>query len=328
MKSTYVAIIAVVIIAIAGVGVYFAFFNNNGGETYPVDEIVREDLKVGDYIEIEMDAGMLANYSPTDMTRDDVLNSLIYYVGEWAGQKSVTYDGKLFMCDLYEYEFGGITTEYLVHPETKVVYGYDIAGDDILMGSRLKSTNVDITKNVDELTIEKSSYIEMSTHTNFVQFGVAMQMSGTTITTVTNVNGDLYDCSIVTELQANADVRLEIESVYLDNVKIVGIDEPMDKDMFLAFISKDKFIAQMEEQGAVLKSKSKAVEAEEIEGYGKRKVTYEIFDVTAGEDMSTLTLGYGEKGVLYNISQVESGTNSAQSAVVKLKGSNLVSVPN
>jgi len=44
--------------------------------------------------------------------------------------------------------------------------------------------------------------------------------------------------------------------------------------------------------------------------------------------MSTLTLGYGEKGVLYNISQVESGTNSAQSAVVKLKGSNLVSVPN
>lgn len=326
MKSTYMAIIAVVIIAVAAVGVYFAFFNN---ENYPVDEIVREDLREGDYIEIGLEAAMQANNNTTGVEKETVLSNLTNYYGELTGQHSVTYKGVLIMCDLYEYKFGESTTEFLVHPETRVVYGYNSVTSNLTMEYRLEDTNIDITKNASELTIEKSSYIKLSNSVRVAEGEMVVEFSGSTITTVTNESEGLYDCTAVSEFYANTDIRLEIESVYLDTIKLKDIDEPIKKELFLAFISEDKLIAQLEEEEISLEPKSKkTTEIEDVEGYGKRKVTYEVFDATKDEQTATLTLGYGEKGVNYNLSMVYSSDGNSLSCVVKLKTSNLISVPN
>lgn len=326
MKSTYMAIIAVVIIAVAAVGVYFAFFNN---ENYPVDEIVREDLREGDYIEIGLEAAMQANNNTTGVEKETVLSNLTNYYGELTGQHSVTYKGVLIMCDLYEYKFGESTTEFLVHPETRVVYGYNSVTSNLTMEYRLEDTNIDITKNASELTIEKSSYIKLSNSVRVAEGEIVVEFSGSTITTVTNESEGLYDCTAVSEFYANTDIRLEIESVYLDTIKLKDIDEPIKKELFLAFISEDKLIAQLEEEEISLEPKSKkTTEIEDVEGYGKRKVTYEVFDATKDEQTATLTLGYGEKGVNYNLSMVYSSDGNSLSCVVKLKTSNLISVPN
>ncbi|MBR4686658.1 hypothetical protein PED39_05135 [Methanomassiliicoccales archaeon LGM-RCC1] len=327
MKSTYMAIIAVVIIAVAAVGVYFAFFNN-GSENYPVDEIVREDLREGDYIEIGFEAAILANNNITGVEKETVLSNLTNYYGELTGQHSVTYKGVLIMCDLYEYKSGEFTTEYLVHPETRVVYGYNSVTPNLTMEYRLEDTNIDITKNASELTIEKSSYIKLSNSVRVAEGEIVVEFSGSTITTVTNESEGLYDCTAVSELYANADIRLEIEFVDLDTIKLKDIDEPIKKELFLAFISEDKLIAQLEEEEISLEPKSKTTEIEDVEGYGKRKVTYEVFDATKDEQTATLTLGYGEKGVNYNLSMVYSSDGNSLSFVVKLKTSNLISVPN
>lgn len=326
MKSTYMAIIAVVIIAVAAVGVYFAFFNN---ENYPVDEIVREDLREGDYIEIGLEAAMQANNNITGVEKETVLSNLTNYYGELTGQHSVTYKGVVIMCDLYEYKFGESTTEFLVHPETRVVYGYNSVTSNLTMEYRLEDTNIDITKNASELTIEKSSYIKLSNSVRVAEGEMVVEFSGSTITTVTNESEGLYDCTAVSEFYANTDIRLEIESVYLDTIKLKDIDEPIKKELFLAFISEDKLIAQLEEEEVSLEPKSKkTTEIEDVEGYGKRKVTYEVFDATKDEQTATLTLGYGEKGVNYNLSMVYSSDGNSLSCVVKLKTSNLISVPN
>lgn len=326
MKSTYMAIIAVVIIAVAAVGVYFAFFNN---ENYPVDEIVREDLREGDYIEIGLEAAMQANNNTTGVEKETVLSNLTNYYGELTGQHSVTYKGVVIMCDLYEYKSGEFTTEYLVHPETRVVYGYNSVTSNLTMEYRLEDTNIDITKNASELTIEKSSYIKLSNSVRVAEGEMVVEFSGSTITTVTNESEGLYDCTAVSEFYANTDIRLEIESVYLDTIKLKDIDEPIKKELFLAFISEDKLIAQLEEEEISLEPKSKkTTEIEDVEGYGKRKVTYEVFDATKDEQTATLTLGYGEKGVNYNLSMVYSSDGNSLSCVVKLKTSNLISVPN
>ena len=328
MKSTYVAIIAVVIIAIAAVGVYFAFFNNGGSENYAVDEIVREDLREGDYVSIDMSGASLTNRSLSGAEASEVVESLTYYDGEKTGMRSITYKDDFFMADVYEFSFGEYTSEYYVHPQTGIVYGQDTYLTGMTLEYRLRDTNIDISQSAEDLTVEKGSYIEMKTVMKTAWGPIDLEFSGNTITLVTAVNDGLYDCSIITDLIANSTPKLEVERVYLDTVKIVGIDEPIEKTAFLAFISKDDFIAYVESQGATLEPKSKTVSVEEIDGYGKRKVSTEVFKMTVDSDNGELTLIYGEKGVLYRATILQQSENLAETSIIELKGSNLVSVPN
>jgi len=124
MNSKVIAVIAVVIIAVAAVGVYF--LTNPGNQPAPQSNVyvLKDNVVAGDNISLDIDINSTNVTNGTGIDPEIILAGL--YRSEELGQKigtqEITYDGRTLTLDVYEYDgLGLVTSKYYVDPETDVL---------------------------------------------------------------------------------------------------------------------------------------------------------------------------------------------------------------
>jgi len=336
MKTSVIAIIVVAIIAIAAVGVYFAFFNNQE-KPLPVDEIVRDNVVVGDNIELEMDAIMTGSSVVTDVEASYMFFNLYYYVGEKTGTETIRYEGASITCDVYEYVdeyMDGTVMKYYVSPTSGVVFiSETIVGGELATKTVLGETNVDLTltEEEQEITIDTSIKYEGTMIGSFNGLAT-MTLTGETLYTVKNLytveteegTETHIDIQVDSNMVGNVDADLEVIAVDGDEITIEGADEPLETDEFFSLISYSKYIKVLEDEYDVTYGDRTVSKMATI--YGEREVTTQ--HITVASENTELIFQFGNADVLYSVKAITSNGDSVSTTEYSVLESSLISVKN
>ena len=336
MKTSVIAIIVVAIIAIAAVGVYFAFFNNQE-KALPVDEIVRDNVIVGDDIELEMDAIITSSSVVEDVEASYMFYTLYYYAGEKIGTESIRYQGASITCDVYEYvnEFmGDSVMRYYVSPTSGVVFISETAmGGKLATRTVLGETNVDLTLTEEEqvVTIDTSIKYE-GTMVGYFDGLVQMTLTGESLYTVKNLytveteegTETHIDVQVDSNMVGNVDADLEVIAVDEDEVTIEGADEPMEIDQFLSMISYSRYIKVLEDEYDVTYGERTVSKMATI--FGEREVTTQ--HITVPSENTELIFQFGNADVLYSLKCITTSGDNVTTTEYSVLGSSLISVKN
>lgn len=318
MKPAYIAIIAVAVIAIAGVGIYFALSNGSNDDKLDIDKL-KDDIVVGDYIAFDMSVDSHSE-SESEATAYNLLTSTIYYDygGEKAGTETITYKGKSVECDVYEYTLLG-TSKYWVDPATMIIYK-SVADIGTHTESILEDTNLDLSLTLEEQELVKGSFIsfKFSMKTNIT--GVAIELAGTRSFTVTSiVDEETVICKSVNDLSGNVDMKETVVAVNGDELTLDASEEKVTKDQFRTLVSFDYFKKYLQTMGTVVEGEKKPMGVKDV-ATGKRNITEQDLELDDEGSKTSYTFQYGDKGVLYSIKYGQNTTG----VVIIIKNSSLI----
>ncbi len=318
MKPAYIAIIAVAIIAIAGVGVYFALSNGSGDDKLDIDKR-KGDIVVGDYIAFNMSANSQSE-SESEASAYGLLTSTIYYDygGEKTGTDTITYKGKSVECDIYEVTLLGTRT-YWVDPATMIIYKSE-ADIGTQTSSILEDTNLDLSLTLEEQELVKGSFISFKFSMKANITGVAIDLAGTRSFTVTSiVDEETVNCKYASDLSGKVDMKQTVVAIDGDELTLDSSEEKVTKDQFRAFVSFDNFKKYLQTMGTVVEGQKKPMGVMDV-ATGKRNITEQNLELDDGESKTSYTFQYGDKGILYSIKYGEDTSGT----VIIIKGSSLI----
>ncbi|MBR4686443.1 MAG: hypothetical protein IKP04_07980 [Candidatus Methanomethylophilaceae archaeon] len=303
MKSSYIAIILVAIIAVAGVGAYFLL--NNSGDS------IRTDLKVGDYIEVEISSHGKNTEVNDDYEVASFLANFLYVTTEGfekTGTETIEYKGQNVVCDVYKQtsaEFG----EFAMYIEPISGVKYKETFDKTIMGTgsvELLDTNLDLTKTLDEQVVTNGSFTKTKS---------TLGSNFETTITVSNLDGDLCTITIVQDENMDMTEKIVIKSIDGEKIKTESGME-FTKTQFLSFVSYEyeKKVLEKEHKVAYGEKYSETIDT----AFGKKKVTVQEGTYQDhGFDKVTMTFYFDSNNVLYK-------TTQGDTQEMTLKGTSLI----
>jgi hypothetical protein len=310
MKSSYIALIVVVVLILVGMGAYFAYSAEN-----PDD--VRTDLKVGDSTTVEIYySGEVTKTHEADIT--DILDSYLYAnpasEGEITGTDTVEYKGTMVACDLYEAVVNGFQYKAWVEPVSGIVYLWEMLDEDTPIIQQLLDTNFDLTKTIEEQTVADGS---------FIKYHIDDIIGATDRTyTVSEITED--SCKITSTYSVDVDEENEYTIAAIDGDTLTMTDgSTMKKNDFIALVSHFAYEKYLKDSG--LKPVYGEKQTEEIEtAFGLKEVTVQDVVCTneSGEEY-TITMYYDDKGIIYKLEERSEGFPVITS---DLKASTLIEV--
>lgn len=289
-----IVIVAIVVIACVGVGVFFATKNNDSG--IAADKI-KENIVVGDYETFDQIYTM--KYLDPDMTSLGSFALGAYTDnGSPDDEKKITYKGVEYECLGMKGTIGNATIiDYVVSSS-----GF-ILEKDVIYPNGAKNVWILVDTTMD-VKLEQSSQLDKINDGAYYDYAIK------------DAQGN-----IVNEIRKTLDhytkgdeiVRVLVEDTTVTTVthKVAQIDGDaitmedgivMSKLEFLSDLSISDWVKYKENDGNTVKSVSKVKEDGYETAFGKRNVTIETFDVTDNETMkvSSWTIVYGENGVVYS----------------------------
>lgn len=316
MKTSYIAVIAVVVVAIVGVGVYFAFFNNGGGNDALDVDVVKNTVVVGDYVEYEAIAsGKSSSEGEID---DEEFIATVFSLPDGVtvvGTESITYKGQTIVCEKYSYELFGSA---LYWAKDGAVYKAETTLGEMKIVSALVDTSLDLT--TPEQEIGKDSFIKISMTVSANVMMVKIDLISTTTTTITGFDSasELYKTKVDVDITGSGDTKLTVTAVSGDEITIDGADEPITKEQFYSLLDIEKYKEYIKKQGTV-------VEGQKIDKgtvktcTGDRKVTEQQFKITSDEQSQSINVRYGDKGAIYSFETIQEN----MTATLTLKGTSM-----
>ena len=294
MKSSYIALIVVVVLILVGMGAYFAYSAEN-----PDD--VRTDLKVGDSTTVEIYySGEVTKTHEADIT--DILDSYLYAnpasEGEITGTDTVEYKGTMVACDLYEAVVNGFQYKAWVEPVSGIVYLWEMLDEDTPIIQQLLDTNFDLTKTIEEQTVADGS---------FIKYHIDDIIGATDRTyTVSEITED--SCKITSTYSVDVDEENEYTIAAIDGDTLTMTNgSTMKKNDFIALVSHFAYEKYLKDSG--LKPVYGEKQTEEIEtAFGLKEVTVQDVVCTneSGEEY-TITMYYDDKGIIYKLEERSEG---------------------
>jgi hypothetical protein len=319
MKPAYIAIIAVAVIAIAGVGIYFAISNGSSDDKLDIDKL-KDDIVVGDNIALEMSVSV-NNEREIEMSAYDMLTNSIYYAldgGEKVGTETLTFKGKAVECDIYEFTILG-NNKYWVDPTTMIIYK-NVSEVGSSISSVLADTNLDTSLTLEEQELVKGSFVSFNFSLDTTVTGVKIDLAGIRSFTVTSiVDEETVNVKSANDLSGKADVKETVVAINGDELTLDASEEKVTKDQFRSFVSFDYFKKYLKTMGTVVEGEKKPMGVMDV-ATGKRNITEQDLELDNGDSKTTYTFQYGDKGVLYSIKYGENTTG----VVIIIKNSSLI----
>ena len=303
MKSSYIAIIIVAIIAVAGVGAYFLLSNSG-------DDNIRTDLKVGDYVEVEMSIHYSEPTVYEDLPVTEFLTGYLYRdtsMFEKTGTETIKFKGQDVVCDVYTYSYeAGNDSSMWVDQTSGVCYKMTVTSPLATGSIELTDTNLDVKKTIDEQVVVNGSFVKAK--------NTIMRDSEQTAT-VSDCDGETCTVTNVVKADLTKTEKFVIKSIDGDKIMTeTGIE--LTKDTFLAFVSYEyaKKVLEKEHKVAYGEKYSETIDT----AFGKKKVTVQEGTYQDhGFDKVTMTFYFDSNNVLYK-------TTQGDTQEMTLKGTSLI----
>ena len=303
MKSSYIAIIIVAIIAVAGVGAYFLLSNSG-------DDNIRTDLKVGDYVEVEMSIHDSEQTVDEDLPVTEFLTGYLYRdtsMFEKTGTETIKFKGQDVVCDVYTYSYeAGNDSSMWVDQTSGVCYKMTVTSPLETGSIELTDTNLDVKKTIDEQVVVNGSFVKAK--------NTIMRDSEQTAT-VSDCDGETCTVTNVVKTDSTKTEKFVIKSIDGDKIMTeTGIE--LTKDTFLAFVSYEyaKKVLEKEHKVAYGEKYSETIDT----AFGKKKVTVQEGTYQDhGFDKVTMTFYFDSNNVLYK-------TTQGDTQEMTLKGTSLI----
>ena len=303
MKSSYIAVIIVAIIAVAGVGAYFLLSNSG-------DDNIRTDLKVGDYIEVEMS---IHDSEPTvyeDVPVTEFLTGYLYRdtsMFDKTSTETIKFKGQDVVCDVYTYSYeAGNDSSMWVDQTSGVCYKMTVTSPLETGSIELTDTNLDVKKTIDEQVVVNGSFVKAKN--TFIR-------DSEQTATVSDCHGETCTVTNVVKTDSTTTEKFVIKSIDGDKVTTeTGIE--FTKDTFLAFVSYEyaKKVLEKEHKVAYGEKYSETIDT----AFGKKKVTVQEGTYQDhGFDKVTMTFYFDSNNVLYK-------TTQGDTQEMTLKGTSLI----
>ena len=303
MKSSYIAIIIVAIIAVAGVGAYFLLSNSG-------DDNIRTDLKVGDYVEVEMS---IHDSEPTvyeDLPVTEFLTGYLYRdtsMFEKTGTETIKFKGQDVVCDVYTYSYEAGNDSFMWVDQTSGVCYKMTVTTPLETGSiELTDTNLDVKKTIDEQVVVNGSFVKAKN--TFIR-------DSEQTATVSDCDGETCTVTNVVKIDSTKTEKFVIKSIDGDKIMTeTGIE--LTKDTFLAYVSYEyaKKVLEKEHKVAYGEKYSETIDT----AFGKKKVTVQEGTYQDhGFDKVTMTFYFDSNNVLYKATQ-------GDTQEMTLKGTSLI----
>ena len=302
MKSSYIAIIIVAIIAVAGVAAYFLLSNSG-------DDNIRTDLKVGDYVEVEIS---INDSEPTvfeDLPVTEFLTGYLYRdtsMFEKTSTETIKFKGQDVVCDVYTYSEAGNGSSMWVDQTSGVCYKMTVTSPLATGSIELTDTNLDVKKTIDEQVVVNGSFVKAK--------NTIIRDSEQTAT-VSDCDGETCTVTNVVKTDSTRTEKFVIKSIDGDKIMTeTGIE--FTKDTFLAFVSYEyaKKVLEKEHKVAYGEKYSETIDT----AFGKKKVTVQEGTYQDhGFDKVTMTFYFDSNNVLYK-------TTQGDTQEMTLKGTSLI----
>lgn len=317
MKTSYIAVIAIVIVAVAGVGVYFAFFNNGGSDGLDVD-VVKDTVVAGDYVEYDMSVSGVTTLE-NETSAENFIN-MVYALPEGAtlaGTEKYTYKGLTIDCEKYTYE--DMLGSYTYLAKYNAVYKITSDLDGFLTTATLEDTSLDLS--TPEQEVSKGSFIKMKSSSVVPMMGTKVQLDTITTNTITDYDSeyDIYSTKIEMKISGTGVLKLKVTSVSGDNLIIEGMEAPIPKSTFYSILDVEKFKEYASSMGKI--SEGQKINKGTVKVFdGDRKITQQELTVLAEDGKQVMNVEYGDKGALYVISMPQDENTYA---ILTLKGTSM-----
>ena len=303
MKSSYIAVIIVAIIAVAGVGAYFLLSNSG-------DDNIRTDLKVGDYIEVEMS---IHDSEPTvyeDVPVTEFLTGYLYRdtsMFDKTSTETIKFKGQDVVCDVYTYSYeAGNDSSMWVDQTSGVCYKMTVTSPLATGSIELTDTNLDVKKTIDEQIVVNGSFVKAKN---------TITRDSEQTATVSDCDGETCTVTNVVKTDSTKTEKFVIKSIDGDKIMTeTGIE--FTKDTFLAFVSYEyaKKVLEKEHKVAYGEKYSETIDT----AFGKKKVTVQEGTYQDhGFDKVTMTFYFDSNNVLYKATQ-------GDTQEMALKGTSLI----
>ena len=301
MKSSYIAVIAIAIVVIAGAGIYFALSNNGGLDA----DVVKDSVGVGDYAEFDMTlAGGSTEESVTTFGEFIELVFSLPDGAEEVGKETITYKGAAIECEKYMAEGPFGMTTYWV--KDGAVYKTETNPDSgLTFKTTLDDTSLDLTTPKQE--ISKDSFVKSSFSIIVDTPETKLDMVRAYTHTITGYDPDTesYSETVDTKVTGTGFMKLTVVAVSGDELTTEGADDSITKERFYSLLDFEHFKEYLKECGTV--AEGQKIDKGTVKTFnGDRKIIQQEFKIT-GEDgkVHTLTVKYGEKGALYAVTDPE-----------------------
>ncbi len=320
MKSSYIAVIIVAIIAVAGVGAYFLLSNSG-------DDNIRTDLKVGDYIEVEMS---IHDSEPTvyeDVPVTEFLTGYLYRdtsMFDKTSTETIKFKGQDVVCDVYTYSYeAGNDSSMWVDQTSGVCYKMTVTTPLETGSIELTDTNLDVKKTIDEQVVVNGSFVKVKStideqvvvNGSFVKAKNTFIRDSEQTATVSDCDGETCTVTNVVKTDSTKTEKFVIKSIDGDKIMTeTGIE--FTKDTFLAFVSYEyaKKVLEKEHKVAYGEKYSETIDT----AFGKKKVTVQEGTYQDhGFDKVTMTFYFDSNNVLYKATQ-------GDTQEMTLKGTSLI----
>lgn len=303
MKSSYIAIIIVAIIAVAGVGAYFLLSNSG-------DDNIRTDLKVGDYVEVEMSIHYSEPTVYEDLPVTEFLTGYLYRdtsMFEKTGTETIKFKGQDVVCDVYTYSYeAGNDSSMWVDQTSGVCYKMTVTSPLATGSIELTDTNLDVKKTIDEQVVVNGSFVKSKN--TFIR-------DSEQTATVSDCDGETCTVTNVVKADLTKTEKFVIKSIDGDKIMTeTGIE--FTKDTFLAFVSYEyaKKVLEKEHKVAYGEKYPETIDT----AFGKKKVTVQEGTYQDhGFDKVTMTFYFDSNNVLYK-------TTQGDTQEMTLKGTSLI----
>lgn len=303
MKSSYIAIIIVAIIAVAGVGAYFLLSNSG-------DDNIRTDLKVGDYVEVEMSIHYSEPTVYEDLPVTEFLTGYLYRdtsMFEKTGTETIKFKGQDVVCDVYTYSYeAGSDSSMWVDQTSGVCYKMTVTSPLETGSIELTDTNLDVKKTIDEQVVVNGSFVKSKN--TFIR-------DSEQTATVSDCDGETCTVTNVVKADLTKTEKFVIKSIDGDKIMTeTGIE--LTKDTFLAFVSYEyaKKVLEKEHKVAYGEKYPETIDT----AFGKKKVTVQEGTYQDhGFDKVTMTFYFDSNNVLYK-------TTQGDTQEMTLKGTSLI----
>ncbi len=303
MKSSYIAVIIVAIIAVAGVGAYFLLSNSG-------DDNIRTDLKVGDYIEVEMS---IHDSEPTvyeDVPVTEFLTGYLYRdtsMFDKTSTETIKFKGQDVVCDVYTYSYeAGNDSSMWVDQTSGVCYKMTVTTPLETGSIELTDTNLDVKKTIDEQVVVNGSFVKAKN--TFIR-------DSEQTATVSDCDGETCTVTNVVKTDSTKTEKFVIKSIDGDKI-MTETGTELTKDTFLAFVSYEyaKKVLEKEHKVAYGEKYSETIDT----AFGKKKVTVQEGTYQDhGFDKVTMTFYFDSNNVLYKATQ-------GDTQEMTLKGTSLI----
>lgn len=303
MKSSYIAIIIVAIIAVAGIGAYFLLSNSG-------DDNIRTDLKVGDYVEVEMSIHYSEPTVYEDLPVTEFLTGYLYRdtsMFEKTGTETIKFKGQDVVCDVYTYSYeAGNDSSMWVDQTSGVCYKMTVTSPLETGSIELTDTNLDVKKTIDEQVVVNGSFVKSKN--TFIR-------DSEQTATVSDCDGETCTVTNVVKADLTKTEKFVIKSIDGDKIMTeTGIE--FTKDTFLAFVSYEyaKKVLEKEHKVAYGEKYPETIDT----AFGKKKVTVQEGTYQDhGFDKVTMTFYFDSNNVLYK-------TTQGDTQEMTLKGTSLI----